>query len=282
MLTLHSKIQLTDSEVLEFHHSLQHVLAAADPVPVVGLQVGGEVGEWASPPAFPSSVEIIEDVRLPNSLFLRGRIPSPEGCNWERWMIIHRGVFCSLIDTFEPVDRLVSRSDLWNETEGWLMTELQPADPAFNFNAQVCLSPAAAEKKPKINLAAERFIRYSKFKEGTLAGLADPNEVTELRNIRIQADAFWVDQSGFALLNGKELTYSGRPLFEADQPVSIEFHMVNCIGAAIGKNEGKLFLHGGNLAHEVAVGNGQTDIEIVGLSRRSEWWNVVMGAIQKL
>jgi hypothetical protein len=285
-MNLHSHIILSDGRTMEFDQPFGPILAVREELPLAGIRLPRSGAAKGPPQVFPPGGAALEvDARLLGTLFLRARLPAPGNCSWRRTIIFQKGALCAVFDQFRSPEELgVRRVDAWDDTsEAWKAQALSPSEtPQQSGDSIQILSAPGRMGKFKLSLVEDRWLRLAGFQEGILAGLADPDRLSKVRNINLRAEAFWLDQSGFALLNGRELRYSGRPLLEAPRTVSIEFDFESGMGAAEAYGEGHLILHGGNVPHEVSLSGGRTEFDIVGMSRKSDWWNVVMGAVQKL
>lgn len=285
-LILSTRLSLSDGSVHECQHDLQPIVAAETEASLVQLERLRPAGKAPGSHPFPSGSEIQAEVKLPDSIFLEAHLPSPPNLTWRRSVIFQRGLFLAVWDESACLEgQILRREDSWQLSPSvWRIEDFRqsPAQLPPGQSVQLCLLRALEERKPRVDLAQGRFIRWASLREGGFAGLGDASAFTDIRNIRLKARAFCLDQIGFALLQGTSLSYSGRQILEAEKPVSIELNLETGIGTVEGKADSRLLVHGGNMTHEVQVIPGRTEISITGLARKGDWWNVVMAAVQKL
>ncbi|MBI2192610.1 MAG: hypothetical protein HYU36_11565 [Planctomycetes bacterium] len=285
-LNLWTQVSYPEGLLVECRHDLHPILAAESEVELIDLRMPR--GEPAASPvsAFPAGSEVKTDVRLPGTLFLRAALPAPPGVSWRRTLMARRGLFLAVLDEVDrPGHGQAGRRDVWDSST--LIGQVNSFDAApgggdSSLHLQIALLPRMAILKPQVGFVQGRFIRLARLRHGLLAGLGRRQGFTELRQVRFQAQAFWIDQDGFALLETTRVDVCGRKLLEADQPVTMEWNFETGTGTVEGRGDSKLVLHGGNVPHEIQVTNGRTDVEITGLARKGEWWNAVMAAVQRL
>ncbi|MDA0836696.1 MAG: hypothetical protein O3B01_21795 [Planctomycetota bacterium] len=233
----------------------------------VGGQHSGDSNDWAED----------EKVSFPGTTFQQLRVDTVDGTLLYRTVISRPGYFLCIFDS-------VTAGNLdyaWPDSPAILKTE------NFGSNAgtpapQLCLFGRMEEANWKVDLAGKRFIRLARMREGYLIGLGTCEGETILRNIRLKAEAFWLNERAFSLLNATSLSYSGRLILESPKPVSLEIDVITGTATLQGTPGSHAILHGGNLSHEVDLFDGQTELEITGFSRKSDWWNVVMAAVKNL
>jgi len=233
----------------------------------LGDQQSGDANDWVKD----------GEVSFPGTTFQQLRCDTGDGTFLYRTVIARPGYFLCIFDSIAEGSLDYAWPDspaIWKSEK----FETNSGTPA----PQVCLFARMEEAKWKVSLADNRFIRFAKMREGYLIGLGAREGETSLRNIHLKAEAFWLNEHAFSLLNATSLSYSGRLILESPAPVSLEIDVVSGTATLQGTPGSHAILHGGNMPHEVDLFDGQTEVEITGLCRKSDWWNVVMAAVKNL